>query len=92
MKNELEGKYNLKNDEGFLILDLVNKIQVMFIIKVESILFIDELDVNIYKVEIVDNVIEVVVCLFVSYVKLKEVLLLVVLVGNYKIVVKSGVL
>ena len=25
MKNELEGKYNLKNDEGLLTLDLVNK-------------------------------------------------------------------
>ena len=36
MKNELEGKYNLKNDEGLLTLDLVNKTQATPTTKAES--------------------------------------------------------
>ncbi len=92
MKNELEGKYNLKNDEGLLTLDLVNKTQATPSTKAESTSLTDELDVNTYKVEIVDNATEAVVRSFASYAKLKEVLPLVVPVGNYKIVAKSGVL
>ena len=38
MKNELEGKYNLKNDEGLLTLDLVNKTQATPTTKAESCL------------------------------------------------------
>ncbi|MCM0383548.1 DUF4493 domain-containing protein [Bacteroides fragilis] len=92
MKNELEGKYNLKNDEGLLTLDLVNKTQATPSTKAESTSLTDELDVNTYKVEIVDNATEAVVRSFASYAKLKEALPLVVPVGNYKIVAKSGVL
>ena len=92
MKNELEGKYNLKNDEGLLTLDLVNKTQATPTTKAESTSLTDELDVNTYKVEIVDNATEAVVRSFASYAKLKEALPLVVPVGNYKIVAKSGVL
>lgn len=92
MKNELEGKYNLKNDEGLLTLDLVNKTQATPSTKAESTSLTDELDVNTYKVEIVDNATEAVVRSFTSYAKLKEALPLVVPVGNYKIVAKSGVL
>lgn len=61
MKNELEGKYNLKNDEGLLTLDLVNKTQATPSTKAESTSLTDELDVNTYKVEIVDNATEAVV-------------------------------
>ena len=50
MKNELEGKYNLKNDEGLLTLDLVNKTQATPTTKAESTSLTDELDVNTYKV------------------------------------------
>ena len=92
MKNELEGKYNLKNDEGLLTLDLVNKTQATPTTKAESTSLTDELDVNTYKVKIVDNATEAVVRSFASYAKLKEALPLVVPVGNYKIVAKSGVL
>lgn len=92
MKNELEGKYNLKNNEGLLTLDLVNKTQATPSTKAESTSLTDELDVNTYKVEIVDNATEAVVRSFASYAKLKEALPLVVPVGNYKIVAKSGVL
>lgn len=35
MKNELEGKYNLKNDEGLLTLDLVNKTQLRLLQKLK---------------------------------------------------------
>lgn len=89
MKNELEGKYNLKNDEGLLTLDLVNKTQATPTTKAESTSLTDELDVNTYKVEIVDNATEAVVRSFASYAKLKEALPLVVPVGNYKIVAKA---
>ena len=74
MKNELEGKYNLKNDEGLLTLDLVNKTQATPTTKAESTSLTDELDVNTYKVEIVDNATEAVVRSFASYAKLKEAL------------------
>lgn len=92
MKNELEGKYNLKNDEGLLTLDLVNKTPATPSTKAESTSLADELDVKTYKVEIVDNTTEAVVRSYASYAKLKEALPLVVPVGNYKIVAKSGVL
>ena len=72
MKNELEGKYNLKNDEGLLTLDLVNKTQATPSTKAESTSLTDELDVNTYKVEIVDNATEAVGLSFASYEKLKE--------------------
>lgn len=42
----LEGKYNLKNDEGLLTLDLVNKTQATPTTKAESTSLTDELDVN----------------------------------------------
>ena len=51
MKNELEGKYNLKNDEGLLTLDLVNKTQATPTTKAESTSLTDELDVNTYMSE-----------------------------------------
>lgn len=70
-------------------MDLVNKTQATPTTKAESTSLTDELDVNTYKVEIVDNATEAVVRSFASYAKLKEALPLVVPVGNYKIVAKA---
>lgn len=72
MKNELEGKYNLKNDEGLLTLELMNKTQTTPVTKAEGVALEDELDVNTYKVEIIDKNTEAVVRSFKSYADLKE--------------------
>lgn len=90
MKNELEGKYNLKNDEGLLTLELMNKTQTTPVTKAEGVALEDELDVNTYKVEIIDKNTEAVVRSFKSYADLKEALPLVVPTGEYMIAARSG--
>lgn len=90
MKNELEGKYNLKNDEGLLTLELMNKAQTTPVTKAEGVALEDELDVNTYKVEIIDKNTEAVVRSFKSYADLKEALPLVVPTGEYMIAARSG--
>ncbi|MCE9188688.1 DUF4493 domain-containing protein [Bacteroides fragilis] len=90
MKNELEGKYNLKNDEGLLTLELMNKAQTTPVTKAEGVALEDELDVNTYKVEIIDKTTEAVVRSFKSYADLKEALPLVVPTGEYMIAARSG--
>lgn len=90
MKNELEGKYNLKNDEGLLTLELMNKTQTTPVTKAEGVALEDELDVNTYKVEIIDKTTEAVVRSFKSYADLKEALPLVVPTGEYMIAARSG--
>lgn len=60
--------------------------------RAESTSLTSELNANTYKIETVDNATKAVVRSFASYVKSKETLSLVVLVGNYKIMARSGVL
>lgn len=83
LKNELEGKYNLKANEGLLNLNLVPKsVQTRASIT-------DGMDVNTFQVEIVDATTDAVVRAYASYDKLKEALPVILPVGSYKIVARS---
>ena len=86
LKNELEGKYKLKADEGLLDLNLVPKTSA----NVRAGETAETMDVNKFRVEIVDVSTDAVVRSFESYEKLKAALPIIVPVGSYKIVARSG--
>ena len=86
LKNELTGKYDLKADEGLLTLDLLTKEQTLPITTREG----ETTDVNVFKVEIINEATDAVARTYPSFAELKKALPIVLPAGSYKIVAKSG--
>lgn len=84
LTKELDGKYELKSNEGLLNLSLVPKNQTNTRTSVE------EMDVNTFKVNIIETSTGAVVRTFESYEKLKASLPIVLPIGNYTVEAFSG--
>lgn len=85
LKNELTGKYDLKADEGLLTLDLVTKAPNSAVTREGEIM-----DVDAFKVEIINEATDAVVRTYPSFAELKKALPIILPAGDYKIIAKSG--
>lgn len=83
LTNELDGKYQLKKNEGLLDLNLVPKTTV-------SRAGEEAMDINTFKVEIIELATGAVSRSFESYEKLKEALPIVLPIGKYTVKARNG--